>query len=287
MAVYKRGYRRYSGPLTGRWTRFLVLPRYAWRRLYQQRLVLALTMLAFVWPLLCAGFVYLTNHAELLQGIDEPEFRQFIQVNGQFFSIFMYVQGAFAVFLAALAGPSLIAPDLANNALPLYFSRPLTRWSYAVARLTVLVGMLSIVTWIPGLLLFGFQVALAGGAWFRANWTLGAGMIAGFLVWLLILSLVAMGSSAYVKWRVVAGAVSLAFFFILTGVAEMIDNVLRVDWGHIIDPAWTVNQVWRTLLGVELLEGPGAWASAVALALMAILLVLVIERKLRPVEVVR
>ena len=117
----------------------------------------------------------------------------------------MYVQAGFAVFLAALAGPGLIAPDLANNALPLYFSRPLTRWSYALARLTVLVGMLSVVTWIPGLLLFGLQVGLAGGWWFRANWTLGAGMVAGFLLWLLVLSLVAMASSAYVKWRVVAG----------------------------------------------------------------------------------
>jgi ABC-2 type transport system ATP-binding protein len=61
--------------------------------------------------------------------------------------------------------------------------------------------------------------------------------------------------------------------------------VLRVTWGHIIDPAWTVNQIWRTLLGLEVLEGPGAWASALALAVMALLLVLVIERKLRPVEV--
>jgi hypothetical protein len=58
-------------------------------------------------------------------------FAQFIQVDGRFFAIFMYVQAGFAVFLAALAGPGLIAPDLANNALPLYFSRPLTRWSYA------------------------------------------------------------------------------------------------------------------------------------------------------------
>src|SRR5688572_32984449 len=107
MAVYKRGYRRYTGPLTGRWTRFLVLPRYAWRRLYQQRLVMLLTILAFVWPLLCGGFIYLTNHAQLLQGL-EPEFRQFIQVNAQFFSIFMYVQAGFSVFHAALAGPGLI-----------------------------------------------------------------------------------------------------------------------------------------------------------------------------------
>jgi len=285
VSVYKRGYERYSGPLTSPWERFLVLPRYAWRRLYQQRLVLLLTMLSFVWPLLCAAFIYLTNHAELLQGLD-PEFRQFIQVNGRFFSIFMYVQAGFAVFIAALAGPGLIAPDLANNALPLYFSRPLTRWAYALARLTVLVGMLSVVTWVPGLILFALQVGLAGASWLRANWMLGVGMISGFLVWLVILSLVAMASSAYVRWRVVAAAVSLAFFFILSGVAEMIDQVLRVSWGHIIDPAWAVNQVWCALLGVDPPEGPGAGASAVALAAMVLLLVLVIERKLRPVEIV-
>ena len=228
----------------------MVLPRYAWQRLYQQRLVLLLTMAAFVWPLLCAGFVYLTNHAELLVGLDR-EFRDFIKVDGRFFSIFMYVQAGFAVFLAALAGPGLIAPDLANNALPLYFSRPLTRWSYGLARLTVLIGMLSVITWIPGLLLFGLQVALAGGWWFWANWTLGAGVVGGFLLWLLVLSLVAMASSAYVKWRVVAAAVSLAFFFILSGVAEMVDNVFRVTWGHVLDPAWAVNQVWCALLGVD------------------------------------
>ena len=272
--------------MTGRWTRFMVLPRYSWRRLYEQRLVVLLTMAAFVWPLLCAGFVYLTNHAVLLQGL-EPEFRQFIQVNGQFFAVFMYVQAGFAVFLAALAGPGLIAPDLANNALLLYLSRPLTRWGYALARLLVLVGMLSVITWVPGLMLFALQVGLAGGSWFLANWTLGAGMVAGFLVWLLLLSLVAMASSAYVKWRVVAGAVSLAVFFILTGVSEMIDSVFRVTWGHILDPAWSVNRVWCTLLGVDPPEGPGAGASLLSLAAFVLLLVLVIERKLRPVEVVR
>jgi len=286
MAVYKRGYQRYTGPLTGPWTRFMVLPRYAWRRLYQQRLVILLTMAAFVWPLLCAGFIYLANYVDLLQGLDK-EFREFIQVNGTFFSIFMYVQGACAVFLAALAGPSLVAPDLANNALPLYFSRPLTRWSYALARLAVIAGMLSVVTWIPGLLLFALQVGLAGGWWFLANWTLGAGVLIGFLIWLLILSLVAMASSAYVKWRVVAGAVSLAFFFILSGIAAMIDEVFRVTWGHVIDPAWSVNRVWCALLGVDPPEGPGAVASIVALTGFVLLLVMVIERKLRPVEVVR
>ncbi len=285
MAVYKRGYRRYEGPLTGRWARFLVLPRYAWRRLYQQRLVLLLTILAFVWPILCAGFVYLTNHVELLQGLDR-EFREFIQVDGRFFAVFMYVQGGFAVFIAALAGPGLIAPDLANNALPLYFSRPLTRWSYALARLTVLVGMLSVVTWIPGVILFGLQVVLAGGSWFRANWTLGAGMVVGFAVWLLILSLVAMASSAYREVEGRRGRREPGL--LLHPERRRRDDRRGVarEWGHVIDPVWAVNQVWFALLGVAPNEGPSAGAAAWGLAAIILLLVVVIERKLRPVEVV-
>jgi len=59
-----------------------------------------------------------------------------------------------------------------------------------------------------------------------------------------------------------------------------------VTWGHLLDPAWAVNRVWCALLGVEPPEGPGAWASAGALAVMILLLSLVIERKLRPVEIV-
>ncbi len=169
MAVYKRGYRRYAGATHGAMGEVSGAAPI--------RLATAVPAAprppaddggASCGPLLCAGFIYLRITPTLLQGL-EPEFRQFIQVDGRFFSIFMYVQAGFAVFLAALAGPGLIAPDLANNALPLYFSRPLTRWSYALARLTVLVGMLSVVTWIPGLVLFGLQVGLAGGWWFRGE----------------------------------------------------------------------------------------------------------------------
>src|SRR5262249_13380970 len=143
------------------------------------------------------------------------------------------------------------------------------------------------VTWIPGLLLFALQVGMAGGRWFLANWSLGVGVVAGFLLWLVVLGLVAMATSVYVKWRVVAGAGSLAVFFILSGVAGMIGGVFCVTWGHILDPAWTVNRVWCALLDVSPPPGPGAGASLLALATFVLLLVIVIERRLRPVEVVR
>jgi ABC-2 type transport system permease protein len=285
MAVYRRGYQRYEGRLTGPWTRFMVLPRFSWQRLFQQRLVVLLTVIAMIWPILCAAFIYLTNHVELLAGLDK-EFREFIEVNGKFFLVFMDVQAVFAIFLAALSGPGLIAPDLANNALPLYFSRPLTRPGYVCARLVVLFGMLSIVTWVPGLLLFGLQAGMAGPGWLRANWTMGAAIMAGFALWVLLVSMVALAGSAWVRWRVVAGALVLGFFFILAGVAAMLNGIFRVTWGHALNPAWAVNRLWCAMLGVDPPAGPGVLPCTAVLGLVLLLLAAVLERKLRPVEVI-
>jgi len=294
MAVYKRGYQRYQGPLTGRAARLLVLPRFAWERLFQQRLVVALMIISLVWPLLCAGFIYVANHSELWASLGSGAAR-FLEIDGGFFIVFMNAQSFFALLLAALAGPGLVAPDLANNALPLYFSRPLSRFDYVIAKLLVLVGMLSLVTWVPGLLLFWLQTGMAGGDWFSANWQLGVGIFAGFLAWIVLVSLVALASSAYVKWRMVAGALVLGFFFILAGVGQMVNAVFRVNWGWLLNPFLAMYRLWCAMLDVEFQRGGPQWPmppgpdTSVCIAILvahALLLALVLERKLRPVEVI-
>jgi ABC-2 type transport system permease protein len=286
MAVYRRGYQRYQGPIKGRWARFMVLPHFAWQRLYQQRQVLLLTVVAMIWPLLCGIFIYLSNNAELLKGVGQ-EFKNFIRINGSFFMVFMNVQSVFAIFLAAISGPGLIAPDLGNNALPLYFSRPITRSEYACARLITLFGMLSTITWVPGLVLFGIQSGMADGSWFRSNWKLGFGIFAGFVIWILLVSFVALASSAYAKLKAVAGGFVLAFFFILSGASLMINGVFRSTWGHAINPSWTIRRLWYAMLDIEPPSGPGVIACIAAMLVMLFLLILVLERKLRPVEVVK
>jgi ABC-2 type transport system permease protein len=285
MAVYRRGYQRYQGPIESHWARFMVLPRFAWRRLYQQRLVLLLTVVALIWPLLCGVFIYISNNADLLKSFGQ-QFQSFLQVEGTFFIVFMNVQAIFAVFLAALAGPGLIAPDLANNALPLYFSRPLARSEYACARMITLFGMLSTITWIPGLGLFIMQASMAEGAWFRANWRIGLGLCIGFAIWILLVSLVALASSAYAKLKVIAGGIVLGFFFILSGAAVMINGVFRATWGYAINPTWATRRIWYALLNLDPPSGPGVWACITSMLVILLLLILVLERKLRPVEVV-
>jgi ABC-2 type transport system permease protein len=264
----------------------MVLPRFAWQRLFQQRLVVMLIVIALIWPLLCAAFIYLSNSAELLKGLSS-QFLNFLQVNGNFFLVFMNVQATFAIFLAALAGPGLIAPDLANNALPLYFSRPLVRAEYALARLTTLFGMLSIITWIPGLLLFAMQVGMADESWLRSNWLISFAIFAGFFVWILLLSLVALASSAYARLRVVAGGIVLGFFFILNGASLMINGVFRATWGSALSPTWATRRLWYAMLSVDPPKGPGVTECLFALLVIMFLLVLVLGRKLRPVEIIK
>ena len=288
MAVYKRGYERYEGPRTTAWERLMVLPRYSWSRLMSQRLVIAVLIAATFWPLLCGIFIYIANHTELLAGLGQG-FQRSLAVDGKFFSVFMGVQSVFAIGLAAMTGPGLIAPDLANNALPLYFSRPMSRWEYVLARLIVLAGMLSAITWIPGLAIFGMQVGMAGSDWFAKYWNLGAAVFVGFVMLVLLTSLVALASSAWVKWRVVAGALVLGFFFVLAGAASMINAIFRDSAGSLLNPLYLLGRLWAAMMGIDEPQEsePALLTCAFALIGFCGLMLMVLERKLRPVEVVK
>ena len=122
--------------------------------------------------------------------------------------------------------------------------------------------------------------------WFASNWNLGVAIVGGFLLWIALLSMVALACSAWVKWRIVAGALVLGFFFVLAGVAQMVNAVLRVEFGSLINPNKAMETVWRVMLGMDALSGPNAWECASILAGMVVLLAVVLERKLRPVEVI-
>ncbi len=286
MAVYKRGYQRYGGPRAPHLERLMVLPREAWRRLMAQRVVTALLALSCIWPLLCALFIYVANHAELWAGLDR-DFSRILAVDSAFMLTFMKVQSVFSVLLAALAGPGLISPDLGNQGLALYFSRPISRLEYVLAKMAALVWLLSLVTWIPGLLLFVMQASMADSGWALANWRLGAGVVLGFWLWVALVALAALASSAWVRWRLIAGGAVLGFFFVLSGVGVLVNAIFRVEWGDLINPLRAAYGVWCVLAGAEMPAGLSLPTALLALVLMGTVLSLALERRLRAVEVVR
>jgi hypothetical protein len=161
MAVYKRTYRGYSGPITETWSRFLVLFRYSRRNLFRSKFLTAFFVLCFFFPLLCGLGIYANDHLSAFSFLGQrggPLFK----VDGRFFLLYLSIQTSLAFILTAFIGPGLVSPDLANGALTLYLCRPLSRVEYVIGKLSVLAIVLSWITWIPGLLLFFIQASLSG-----------------------------------------------------------------------------------------------------------------------------
>src|SRR5579885_1812697 len=190
MAVYKRTYKTYSGPLTPAWSRFMILPRYSYARLFQSKFLVIFLVACFFFPLGCAGFIYLAHNLSFLKTLN-IQASNFVEINSKFFFVFVSVQGAFSYILTALVGPTLVSPDLVNNALPLYFCRPFTRTEYVIGKMSVLMWLLALITWIPGLVLFSIQASLAGWQWTIDNLWIAAAIFIGPFIWNAVLSLIA------------------------------------------------------------------------------------------------
>ena len=165
MAVHKRSYKGYSGALTPAWSRFLIVRRYSQANLLKSKFLLMLLVVCIFYPLGCIFAVYLNHNLSFIKLVTQARESQLFDIDGSFFSIFLSVQGSMAVILTAFEGPGLVSPDLVNNALPLYFCRPFSRWEFVLGKMSVLIGLLSAITWVPGLLVFFIQASLAGNGW--------------------------------------------------------------------------------------------------------------------------
>jgi ABC-2 type transport system permease protein len=229
--------------------------------------------------------IYLAHSASFLQQLGLPS--QILSIDNKFFFHLISVQGVFAFLLTAFAGPGLISPDLANGALPLYFCRPFSRAEYVLGKSAVLAILLSQITWVPGIILFIMQASLAGASWTWANLWIAGSILASSLIWIAILSLLAMALSAWVKWRIVAGALLLAVLFFGAGFAQAINAVMRTESGHFFDVAYLMGIVWNALFRVDSEHAiPVAEAWIALLGYCGICLGLLM-RKVRAYEVIK
>lgn len=285
MAVYRRSYKPYTGSLSPAWSRFLVLFRYSRKSLFRSKFQTGLFVLCFFYPLACLAMIYLANNAGFLAKIGIPG--EFLTIDNRFFFHFMGVQGVLAFLLTAFAGPGLVSPDLANGALPLYFCRPFSRAEYVVGKSSVLAILLSQVTWIPGIVLFIIQCSFAGAGWTFSNLWIGLSLIASSLIWIAILSLLALALSAWVKWRVVAGALLLAVMFFGAGFAEAINAVLRTHSGHLVNLGFLVGTVWTALFHMHPEQDIPPSEAWIALLFYCAVCLWLLLKKVRAYEVVR
>ena len=287
MAVYKRTYKPYDGAMTPEWSRFLILPRFAWKSLFQQRFLLIFYVICFFYPVGAAISLYLNHNLSFLQQYLPIQQKQLFEVSGQFFLIFTSFQAAMAFLLTAFVGPGLVSPDLANNALPLYFCRPFSRTEYVLGKLLVIAWLTAQITWIPGLILFVIQWSLAGSEWFKDHSWLAWSVFLTNFIWTLLISLLALALSAWVRWKIIAGALLLVIFFLGAGLAQAVNAVLRTDAGYWIDLATNFGQLCQHLYRIKGQEVTSMEEALTSLLLMCAFSVWLLWRKVRAYEVSR
>ena len=286
MAVYKRSYRGYASTLTPAWSRFLVLYRFARRTQSRSKVQTVFFVLCFFFPLLCLLGIYANSHLSAFAFLGRRA-GPFLEIDGSFFLVYLSVQSALSFILTAFIGPGLVSPDLANGALTLYLCRPLSRTEYVLGKLSVLVITLSWITWVPGLVLFFVQGSLSGWQWMSDNLWLANAILWGSFVWILLLAMLSLALSAWVKWRIAAGALLLATFFVGAGFAQAVNAVLRTQQGYLLDISRLVSIIWQNLLRQQShqpLPVPEAWIAVLILYALCLFLLM---RKVKAAEVIR
>ena len=300
MAVYKKTYRPYDGQLTPSWSRFLVIPRYALEDLQRSKFLTIFFYASFLPPLIHAIIIYVQHNASVFNLVGAQGANRLININVSFFLSVIGWQSMLALFLASFIGPGQVSPDLANNALSLYLARPFSRVEYVLGKMSVLLILLSLMTWVPGMLLFAYQGYMEGGDWMTTNIRFASGIFFGSWIWILVLSLLALALSAWVKWKPAAGGLIFGVFFVAAGFGATINGVQRTNWGSLFNIRFLIGSVWVWLFEGNANTSGGAvffgspqgeeiplWSCWAALAALCLICLYMLARKIRGMEVIR
>lgn len=291
MSVFLHDYRPYSGRTTPLWTRPLVLARYGLAEAWSSKITIGLFVLSLLPCLVDLVIIYVADNpmarALIMRGAPA------LDIDRGFFLHVLETQCWFALVLAAWIAPRLVSFDLGDNAMPILLSHPISRFGYLLGKFVVLILSLSYVTWIPCLALFVYQCYASPQPWGMGNLSLALGIFAGATVWIVLLAMLGLAVSAWVKWRVIATGAIFAVVFVPAGVGGMASLILRTRWGLLLNLPFMMSELWQRMLGApvpirmnERFILP-TFPMVVTLVIACLLCVAVLNARIRAREVVR
>jgi len=289
LSIFKHEYRAYSRTLTPPWVRLGVIVRYAVAEAWTSRIAIALFTISMLPAIVFLVGIYLANNpmARMLVMRRNPLY----EIDAAYFLRVMEIQCWFALALSAWVAPRLVCSDISDNALPILLSHPISRFGYALGKFSALSICLSLVTWIPCTLLFAYQGYSSSQSWVVANLHIAGALVAGSLLWIVLLSLLGLALSSWVKWKMVATFVIFAVVFVPAAIGGIITGVLRTKWGLLLNVPVIMTELWQQLLGAPQTIRPDfqlpITSILIVLALICAICVLMLNARIRAREVVR
>jgi ABC-2 type transport system permease protein len=278
MPIHDQGYRRYPGRRRPHGTAWWVIARQQMRAVLTQKRYLALLLVAWI------PFV-----ARVVQIYLAANFQQaaFLATSAQLFRSFLDQQGLF-VFLLIVGSSGAIADDRRANALQVYLSKPLTRVEYIAGKLFAPLAFVLGVTLLPAVLLLLVHVAFSGSLTFVVQ---NLYLLPAILLYSIVLALLGtftmVALSSLSKSRRFTALTFTGLFFFTSAMYIALQRITGSRLWALISP-----RDMLTVIGDAAFRIPGEralplWAALLGVTAIIGASVLVLERRIRGVEVVK
>lgn len=211
----------------------------------------------------------------------------FLAATPQIFREFLGWQNIFVFFVTILIGAGLIADDRRTNALQIYLSKPLTRIEYVVGKLAVLGAFLTFVTWVPAMLLLFLQMMFAGSTQFlRDNVFLLPAITLFCLLQVLVSALTVLALSSLSKSRRFVSILYAGIILFTQAVQQALVRTTGSRFWSLLSPGETLDVIGDTVFRINTTSTVPLAAAIAVVAGLVIASLVVLERRVRGVEVV-
>ncbi|MER6591028.1 ABC transporter permease subunit [Micromonospora purpureochromogenes] len=239
--IHDIGYQRYTGPRLGRRHVFGALYLHGVRTAFG----LGRSAKAKIFPWLVVGIVTLVAAGATAV---RSQIGEVVMTYAQFADSMSWL----VIFFAAVAAPELVSRDLRSGVLPLYFSRPLPRGDYALAKLLALVSALWLLLGAPQLVMF-LGAAFTTGDGMRGVWNELLDLLPGLLyagLWAVVFASVGLLVASLTGKRAFAAGGIVAVFLMTTPIVGTLS----------ILPSRTVNELAGLGSPSTIVQGVGIWS---------------------------
>ena len=276
--IHDQSYRRYAGGKA--------LPGRAWTVIAWAGMLTFLRKRAFLGVMLFGLLPFIVRAVQFYIAANYPQ-ASIIAPTPETFRQFLEQQDFFVFVITVYVGAGLIANDRRANALQIYLSKPLMRTEYIFGKLAVLGAFLSMVTFVPAMLLLLLKVMFDGSfSFLTKNLYLVPAITVAAIVQVLLASITMLALSSLSKSARYVGILYVGITFFtkaMFGVLYAITGNTRIAWisigenlAQVVDVIFRLRPRYATPWQVSLLVIIGLVAVSIS----------VLERRVRGVEVV-
>jgi ABC-type transport system involved in multi-copper enzyme maturation permease subunit len=209
------------------------------------------------------------------------------------FGNFIWYQGYVLVIVLALAGSVLVGNDFFHGSLPFYLSKPIGRWHYVLGKCLAVGALINLLTTFPAILLW-LEAGLLYDweTYYFENLDLLAGIIGYGLTLTVVLSLLVVATSVWLRRTVPLAMVWMGMFALLPMLASWLVDATK-------DERWRLIDLWNNLYlcGLSCLGAdhstvrppsqPEYWQAWIAVGLVVVTSLLYLRKRIQAVEIVQ